>query len=125
MSAPSAVPLADSPGNPLAASGPSFVFDSGFSVIHDGATIDLGPFDISDLEQLRILARAVNGDMHIDVLADVAPAFPIELDSFTLGGERGTVSGTRVYDVPPPSVIIRLTESGPGGSNYHVVLVGG
>lgn len=90
----------------------------------DGATVDLGPFDLSDVSTLRVLARAVNGDVHIEVLADVAPAFPITLDMFTVPGEDGSISGSEVYEVPPPSVIVRLTESGPGGSNYHVVLVG-
>ena len=63
----------------------SFHYDSGFSVINDGATIDLGPFDTSDLAGLRFYGRAVNGDMHIEVLA-VVDAFPITIDSFTIPG---------------------------------------
>ena len=103
--------------------GSSFFYDSGFSVINDGATIDLGPFDTSDLAGLRIFGRAVNGDMRIQVLADV-PGFPITIDDFTIPGESGSISRTFVYDYPPPSIILRLTESGPGGSNYHVAMVG-
>jgi len=106
------------------AAGSNFFHDGGFSGMNDGVTVDLGPFNTSGLEQLRILGRAVNGDVRFQVLADVPPAFPITLDDFTLGGEGGSVSGTRVYDSPPPSIIIRLTESGPGGSNFHVVLAG-
>jgi hypothetical protein len=102
----------------------TFVFDSHFSVINDGATVDIGPIDTSGLKELRLLARAINGDMHFEVLANFPPAFPITLDEFTLGGESGSVSGTRFWDAPPPSITIRLTESGPGGSNYHFVLVG-
>lgn len=107
----------------LPAASTSFSYDSGFSVINDGATIDLGPFDTSDLAGLRFFGRAVNGDMHIEVLA-VVDAFPITIDQFTIPGEGGGVSRTFVYDYPPPSIMLRLTESGPGGSNYHVALVG-
>lgn len=103
----------------------SFHYDSGFSVINDNATIDLGPFDTSDLSGLRFYGRAVNGDMHIEVLAIEGTAFPITIDSFTIASESsGSVSRTIVYDYPPPSILLRLTESGPGGSNYHVALVG-
>jgi hypothetical protein len=106
-----------------AAASTSFHYDSGFAVINDGATLDLGPFDTSDLAGLRFYGRAVNGDIHVEVLA-VVDAFPIRIDSFTIPGEGGTVSRTSVYDYPPPSIMLRLTESGPGGSNYHVALVG-
>lgn len=101
----------------------SFYYNSGFSGINDGATIDLGPFDTSDLSGLRFFGRAVNGDMHVQVLAMV-DTFPITIDEFTIPGESGSVSRTFVYDYPPPSILLRLTESGPGGSNYHVALVG-
>jgi hypothetical protein len=104
--------------------GASFIHDSGFAVINDGATVDLGPFDLTNVGKLRILVRAVNGDVHVEVLANVPPAFPITLDEFTVAAEgSGSVSKSFVYDVPPPSVTVRLTESGPGGSNYHVVLI--
>jgi hypothetical protein len=103
--------------------GASFFHDGGFGVINDGATIDLGPFDTSDLAGLRILGRAVNGDMHVELLANV-DGFPITLDEFTIPGESGSTSRTFVYDYPPPSITVRLTESGPGGSNFHIVLVG-
>jgi hypothetical protein len=102
----------------------AFYHDDGFAAMNDGETVDLGPFDVSDVATLRILARAVNGDVTFEILTDVAPAFPIRMDLFTLGGEGGSVSGTRVYEAPPRSVIVRVTESGPGGANYHVVLAG-
>lgn len=101
----------------------NFLFDSGFSVINDGATVDIGPVDVSKVKTLRLLARAVNGDMHYQVIANF-PSAPITLDEFTLGGEDGNISGTRVYEAPPPSITIRLTESGPGGSNYQFALIG-
>lgn len=108
----------------LPAASTSFHYDSGFSVINDNATVDLGPFDTSDLSGLRFYGRAVNGDMHIQVLA-VVDFFPITIDEFTIPGESGGgASRTFVYDYPPPSIMLRLTESGPGGSNYHVALVG-
>jgi hypothetical protein len=103
--------------------GSSFWFDSGLGVINDGGSVDLGPFDTSDLAGLRLLGRAVNGDVHVEVLANV-DGFPITIDSFTMPGESGSVSRSFVYDYPPPSVTIHMTESGPGGSNYHIALVG-
>ena len=104
--------------------GELFFFDSQFSVINDGQALDIGPIDTSGLKQLRILARAVNGDMRFEILADFPTGSPLKLDEFVLGGEDGNVSGTRVYDAPPPNITIHLTEGGPGGSNYHFVLMG-
>jgi hypothetical protein len=110
------------------APGESFFYDTGFDGMNDGVTVNLGPFDLSNVSKLRILARAVNGDVTYQVWAALtggnAVVPGILLDEFTLGGEAGNRYGSVVYDLPPPSVIVRLTESGPGGANYHVVLIG-
>jgi hypothetical protein len=58
-----------------------------------------------------------------EVRANVTP-LAMTLDQFTVNGEDGNLTTSRVYEVPPPSVIVRLTESGPGGSNYQLILVG-
>jgi len=97
----------------------------GFSVIGDAASVDLGPFDLSDLSKLRIIARAFNnnaGDIKFTVFAwDAAtPAKRIPLDEFSLNEARVS----RVYDAPPPSVLVRVTNGAGGASNYHVVVIG-
>jgi hypothetical protein len=106
------------------ASSDLFFFDSQFSGMNDGQTVDVGPIDTSHLKQLRILARAINGDVHFKLLSDFPTGSELTLDEFTLDGESGNVSGTRVYDAPPPNITLRMTESGPGGANYHFVLMG-
>ena len=105
------------------APGASFYYDSGFSGMNDGETVELGPFDLSNVSKLRVIGNAVNGDVKFEVRANVTPVM-MTLDQFTVNGEDGNLTTSRVYDVPPPSVIVRLTESGPGGSNYQLILVG-
>lgn len=106
------------------ASTPAFFHDTGFGVMNDGAVVEIGPFDMSAVSNLRVSGRAVNGDIIVQLMQIVEPAFPILLDQFTISGEGGSTSGTRVYPVPGRNVLVRLTESGPGGSNYHIVLSG-
>lgn len=103
---------------------PGFYQDTGFGAMNDGATVELGPFDVSKLSNLRLSGRAVNGDIHVELILLVEPAFPILLDKFTIAGEDGSITATRVYPEPGRSVLVRLTESGPGGSNFHIVLSG-
>lgn len=99
-------------------------FNSGFTVIGDGASKDFGPFDVSDLSKLRVIARAVNnnaGDLTFTVFAwDAALVNRIVLDEFTLNEARVS----RVYDAPPPSVLVRVTNGTGGATNYHVVVIG-
>jgi hypothetical protein len=68
--------------------------------------------------------RGINGHIHAEIRAE-AGTFDIPLDTLDADGE-GNPSVTKmvVYEAPPPSVYIRLTESGPGGSNYHVMVIG-
>ncbi len=106
------------------ASTPAFFHDTGFGVMNDNAVVELGPYDMSAVSNLRVSGRAVNGDIIVQVMLIVEPAFPILLDQWTISGEDGATSGTRVYPVPGKNVLVRLTESGPGGSNYHIVLSG-
>jgi len=105
--------------------GESLYFNPGFSVIGDGVTLDLGPFDFSDLSKMRIIARAFNnnaGDIKFTVFAwdDSLAAKRIPLDTFSLN-EAGL---SRFYDAPPPSVVVRVTNGAGGASNYHVVVIG-
>jgi hypothetical protein len=105
------------------APGASFYYDSGFSIINNGTTLDLGPFDLSAVSKMRVIGNAVNGNVKYEIRANVTPVTMV-LDQFTVNGEDGNLTTSRVYDVPPPSVIVRLTESGPGGSNYQLIVVG-
>jgi hypothetical protein len=99
-----------------------FVYDSNLGIVNDGQTVDLGPFDLETASKLRIIARAVNGNVRFRILANTT--LPIVLDDFTLESEgEGNVYKSVVYDVTPPSITVRLTETGPGGSNYQVVLI--
>jgi hypothetical protein len=105
------------------ASSPRFDYDPGFSGMNDGVTVELGPFDLSQVRTLRILARAVNGDVRFQLYTgDTYPG--MILDDFTVDGESGNRYATFVYEAPPPSLRIHLTESGPGGANFQVQLVG-
>ncbi|MFN0244103.1 MAG: hypothetical protein ACKVWV_14525 [Planctomycetota bacterium] len=106
------------------ASTPAFFHDTGFGGMNDGGVVEIGPFDMSAVSNLRVSGRAVNGDIIVQLMQIVEPAFPILLDQFTIAGEDGSISATRVYPVPGRNVLVRLTESGPGGSNYHIVLSG-
>ena len=105
-------------------SSPSFDYDGGFSVINEGATLEFGPFDLSDVKTLRIMTRAVNGDVRFELV--VPSGFGgMRLDQIDLAGESGNRYESRSYDAPPPSVSIRVTETGgPGGANYHFMLIG-
>jgi hypothetical protein len=106
------------------APGKSFFFDSGFSVINDGQTLELGPFDLSGLNGVRLVVFAVNGDIRANVRVN-SNGFTFPLEEFVVPGEDdGPITESVVYDYPPPSITIRLTEGGPGGSNYQVMLIG-
>jgi len=104
--------------------GESLYFNPGFAVIGDGATVDLGPFDFSELGKMRIIARGFNnnaGDIKFTVFAwDDSTSKRMALDTFSLN----EASLSRVYDVPPPSVVVRVTNGTGGSSNYQVVVIG-
>jgi hypothetical protein len=107
------------------APGGSLFDNPGFAIIGSApASIDLGPFDLSDLSKLRIIVRAFNnngGDIKFTVFAwDPNPVFRIPLDEFSLN-EEGL---SRVYDVPPPTVVVRVTKVSGTAANYHVVVIG-
>ena len=99
-------------------------YNPGFTVIGAGASVNIGPFDLSDFGTLRVIARAFNnnaGDVKFTVLAwDPAPVKQLALDEFSLNEERTS----RVYDAPPPSVLVRVTNGAGGAANYHVVVIG-
>jgi hypothetical protein len=110
--------------NTVKAETPSFLFDSGFSVINDGDAVDLGPFDLSHVQTARIIVRGVNGFIHADIFAETGQ-FDLPLETLEADGESNpSVTKMVVYEAPPPSIRIHLTESGPGGSNYHVMVIG-
>lgn len=104
--------------------GEMLYFSPGFTVIGDGATVDLGPLDLSDFSKLRVIARAVNnngGDMKFTVIAwDPDAVKRIVLDEFTLNEARTS----RFYDAAPPSVLVRVTNGNGGAANYQVVVIG-
>jgi hypothetical protein len=109
------------------APGVSFFYNTDYLGISASATIDLGPFDLSDVSKLRIIARAFNnngGPINFKVLAwglsQSLPQYSLTLSEFSL--DEATTS--LVYELPPPSVIVRLTNGAGGGANYHVVLIG-
>jgi hypothetical protein len=106
------------------ADSPSFFFDTNLAVVNNGQTAEVGPFDLSSLGKVRIIGRAVNGNVTFKVIAHVTSTTPALLDQFTINGEDGNRYHTAVYDVPPPSISVLLTETGPGGSNYQVILIG-
>lgn len=106
------------------APGKGFLFDSGFAVINDGQTLELGPFDTSGLRGVRLVVFAVNGDIRANVRINT-DGNTIPFDEFVAPGENdGPITESVVYDFPPPSLTVRLTEGGPGGSNYQVMLIG-
>ncbi len=106
------------------AGSPRFDYDSNFGVVNDGATLEFGPFDLSAVRTLRILTRAVNGDVRFQIYVPTVGNGMI-LDEFEVEGESGNRFLSRSYDAPPPSVMVRVIESGgPGGANYHFLLVG-
>jgi len=109
------------------APGASLFHNPGFTTIGAApASIDLGPFDLSDLSKLRIIARAFNnngGDIKFTVFAwdpDTSTAFRIPLDEFSLNEE----SLSRVYEAPPPTVVVRVTKVSGTTANYHLVVIG-
>jgi hypothetical protein len=109
------------------APGGSLFHNPGFTTIGAApASVDLGPFDLSDLSKLRIIARAFNnngGDIKFTVFAwdpDTSTAFRIPLDEFSLNEE----SLSRVYEAPPPTVVVRVTKMSGDGANYHLVVIG-
>lgn len=106
------------------APGQTFFHDSSFGAFNDGDEVILGPFDTSGLKQLRIMAHAINGDVHYELRSQFTTGPVMRLDTFTAAGEDGPATVNRVYDAPPPNVSIRMTESGPGGTNYQFVLIG-
>jgi hypothetical protein len=106
--------------------GASLHFNPGFNVIGaSGAQLDFGPFDLSNMSTLRIIARAFNnnnGDIKFQVY-DWDPdqtGKRIIFDEFSLFEE----TSTRVYEAPPPLVLVRLTKVGGIAANYHLVLIG-
>ena len=105
--------------------GETFFYDSGFGGFDN--EIDLGPFDLSGISALRIIARGVNGRVTYELLANLDPSAPrptIAMDSITVGSEDNNGYESRVYEVPPSSLSLHVTEEGPGGTNFHVVLIG-
>jgi hypothetical protein len=109
------------------APGGSLFYNPGFAVIGAApASIDLGPFDLSDLSKLRIIARAFNnngGDIKFTVFAwdpATSTSLRIPLDEFSLNEE----SLSRVYDAAPPTVVVRVTKVSGTAANYHVVVIG-
>ena len=109
------------------APGGSLFHNPGFTIIGAApASIDLGPFDLSNLSKLRIIARAFNnndGDIKFEVLAwdpNTSTVFLIRLDEFSLN-EAGL---SRVYEAPPPTVVVRVTKVSGTAANYHVVVIG-
>jgi hypothetical protein len=109
------------------APGGSLFYTPGFNIIGAApAFVDLGPFDLSNLSTLRIIARAFNnngGDIKFTVFAwdpDTSTVFRIALDEFSLNEE----SLSRVYEAAPPTVVVRVTKVAGGGANYHVVVIG-
>lgn len=105
--------------------GETFFYDSGFGGFDN--EIDLGPFDLSGISALRIIARGVNGRVTYEVRANLDPsAFSptIQMDSITVGSESDSGYESRVYEVPPSTLSLHVTEEGPGGTNFHVVLIG-
>jgi hypothetical protein len=103
-----------------------FSYHPTFDVIGgDGSTIDIGPFDLSNVSKLRLIARAFNnngGDIRFQVFAwDSADPFKrIVFDDFLLF----EAFKTTVYPAVPPLVLVRLTKVGGTGANYHLVLIG-
>ena len=103
-----------------------FYYNPGFNVIGGGSSqIDLGPFDLSKVSKLRVIARAFNnngGDIKFELYVwDTADPFKrIIFDEFSLN----EATKTNVYPAPPPSFLVRLTKQGGLGANYHVVLIG-
>ena len=80
-------------------SSPTFDHDSGFSVINEGATLEFGPFDLSDVKTLRLMTRAVNGDVRFELV--VPSGFGgMRLDQVDLAGESGNRHESRSYDAP-------------------------
>lgn len=109
------------------ASAPRFDHDGAFSVVNDGETREFGPFDIGAVQSLRIIARAVNGDVRYTLIAPSATAgvAGMQFDEFTVAGESGNRYQSHTYDAPPSQVIVRVTEAGgPGGANFQFMLVG-
>ena len=109
------------------APGGSLFHNPGFTTIGAApASVDLGPFDLSNLSKMRIIARAFNnngGDIKFTVFAwDPATSteFRIPLDEFSLNEE----SLSRVYEAPPPTVVVRVTKVSGTGANYHLVVIG-
>jgi hypothetical protein len=108
------------------APGETLYYNPGFNVIGgSGDVLDFGPFDLSNISKLRIIARAFNnngGDIRFQLYAwdDVASIKRIIFDEFSLFEE----TSTRVYEAPPPLVLVRLTKVGGTGANYHLVLIG-
>jgi len=107
--------------------GDSLFHNPGFTTIGPApASVDIGPFDLSELSKLRIIARAFNnngGDIKFTVFAwdpDTSTAFRIPLDEFSLNEE----SLSRFYDAPPPTVVVRVTKVSGTGANYHLVVIG-
>ena len=101
-------------------------YNPGFNIIGgSGSQLDFGPFDLSNISKLRIIARAFNnngGDIKFQVYAwDPDESIKrIIFDEFSLFEE----TSTRVYEAPPPLVLVRLTKVGGTGANYHLVLIG-
>jgi hypothetical protein len=100
-------------------------YNPGFNVIGAApAHIDIGPFDLSDLSKLRIVARGFNnngGDVKFTVFVwDSEATHRTFLDEFSLNEEFVS----RFYDAPPPSVLIRVTKVDGIAANYHLVVIG-
>lgn len=121
--------VAIDPANNLVslAPGASLFHNPGFTTIGAApASVDIGPFDLSNVSKLRVIARAFNnngGDIKFEVLAwdpSTPTIFSIDLDEFSLNEE--TLS--RVYDAPPPTVVVRVTKVSGTGANYHLVVIG-
>jgi len=109
------------------APGDSLFYNPGFTTIGAApASVDLGPFDLSNLSTMRIIARGFNnngGDIKFTVFAwdpDTSTALRIALDEFSLNEK--TLS--RVYEAPPPMVVVRVTKVDGTGANYHLVVIG-
>ena len=105
--------------------GRSLYYNPGFAVIGDGATVDHGPFDLRDLSKVRVILRAFNnnaGDIKFTVFVwhGATSAQTTVLDEDSLNEERVS----RVYDAPPPSILVRVRNGVGNASNYHVVVIG-
>jgi hypothetical protein len=96
-----------------------------FDVIDDGQTIELGPVDVSDSSLVRVMTRAVNGEVEFDIRSEV-PGGSFVLERYRIGAESGgNEYRTTVYEIPGTSLTIDVTESGgPGAANYGVVVIG-